>query len=58
MHASDGKMRLSDVADIEQLFRFIQSIPSPKAEPFKLWMAQMESKRNESEFLESGGRFT
>lgn len=58
MQASDGKMRLSDVADIEQLFRFIQSIPSPKAEPFKLWMAQMASERNESEFLELGGRFT
>ena len=39
--ASDGKMRLTDVADTEQLFRIIQSIPSPKAEPFKLWMAQV-----------------
>ena len=37
--AADGKMRLTDVADTEQLFRLIQSIPSPKAEPFKLWMA-------------------
>lgn len=37
--AEDGKMRLTDVADTEQLFRLIQSIPSPKAEPFKLWMA-------------------
>ncbi|MDP2112804.1 MAG: hypothetical protein Q8K69_01960, partial [Bacteroidota bacterium] len=36
MEAPDGKMRLTDVADIEQLFRLIQSIPSPKAEPFKL----------------------
>ena len=35
--AEDGKMRLTDVADQEQLFRLIQSIPSPKAEPFKLW---------------------
>lgn len=38
--AEDGKMRLTDVADTEQLFRLIQSIPSPKAEPFKLWMAR------------------
>jgi len=36
--AEDGKLRLTDVADTEQLFRFIQSIPSPKAEPFKLWL--------------------
>ena len=40
MLAADGKMRLTDVADAEQLFRLIQSIPSLKAEPFKLWMAQ------------------
>ena len=39
--ALDGKMRLTDVADTEQLFRLIQSIPSPKAEPFKQWMAQV-----------------
>ncbi len=39
--APDGKMRLTDVADTEQLFRLIQSIPSPKAEPFKQWMAQV-----------------
>jgi len=45
MKASDGKMRLTDVADTEQLFRLIQSIPSPKAEPFKQWMAQMASQR-------------
>jgi len=45
MKASDGKMRLTDVADTEQLFRIIQSIPSPKAEPFKLWMAQVASQR-------------
>ena len=43
--ASDGKMRLTDVADTEQLFRIIQSIPSPKAEPFKQWMAQVASQR-------------
>lgn len=45
MQAADGKMRLTDVADTEQLFRLIQSIPSPKAEPFKLWMAQVASER-------------
>ena len=45
MRAADGKMRLMDVADTEQLFRLIQSIPSPKAEPFKLWMAQVVSQR-------------
>ena len=39
MAAEDGKMRMTDVADTEQLFRLIQSIPSPKAEPFKLWQA-------------------
>ena len=47
MKAEDGKMRLTDVADFEQLFRFIQSIPSPKAEPFKQWMAGVASKRVE-----------
>jgi hypothetical protein len=45
MPAPDGKMRLTDVADTEQLFRLIQSIPSPKAEPFKLWLAQIASER-------------
>ena len=40
MQASDGKMRFTDVATNEQLFRLIQSIPSPKAEPFKLWLAK------------------
>ena len=43
--AADGKMRKTDVADQEQLFRLIQSIPSPKAEPFKQWMAQVASNR-------------
>lgn len=43
--AEDGKMRLTDVADTEQLFRLIQSVPSPKAEPFKLWMAQVAKER-------------
>ena len=41
LRATDGKMRLTDVADQEQLFRLIQSIPSPKAEPFKQWMANI-----------------
>ncbi len=45
MLASDGKMRFTDVADTQQLFRLIQSIPSPKAEPFKLWLAQVGSER-------------
>lgn len=47
LRAADGKMRLTDVADTEQLFRFIQSIPSRKAEPFKRWMAQVASQRLE-----------
>ena len=41
LRAADGKMRLTDVADTEQLFRIIQSVPSPKAEPFKQWMARV-----------------
>ena len=45
MRAYDGKMRLTDVADQQQLFRIIQSIPSPKAEPFKQWMSQVASNR-------------
>ena len=45
MRAIDGKQRLTDVADTEQLFRLIQSIPSPKAEPFKQWMANVASER-------------
>ena len=45
MRAADGKMRLTDVADTEQLFRLIQSIPSQKAEPFKLWIAQVARER-------------
>jgi len=45
MKAADGKMRLTDVADLEQMFRVIQSIPSPKAEPFKQWMAKVASQR-------------
>ena len=45
MRAADGKMRLTDVADTEQLFRLIQSVPSVKAEPFKLWIAQVARER-------------
>jgi hypothetical protein len=45
MPAADGKMRLTDVADTEQLFRLIQSVPSPKAEPFKLWLARVGRER-------------
>lgn len=45
MISADGKMRLTDVANQEQMFRLIQSIPSPKAEPFKIWMAQVASQR-------------
>ena len=45
MQAPDGKMRMTDVADTEQFFRLIQSIPSPKAEPFKRWLAQIASER-------------
>ena len=47
MQAADGKLRLTDVATTEQMFRIIQSIPSPKAEPFKQWMAQLDSTRLE-----------
>ena len=47
MTASDGRKRLTDVADTEQLLRIIQSIPSPKAEPFKLWLAQVGRERIE-----------
>ncbi len=45
MQSTDGKYYLTDVADTEQLFRLIQSIPSPRAEPFKLWLAQIASER-------------
>jgi len=47
MEAADGKMRMTDVADTEQLLRLIQSIPSPKAEPFKLWLAKVGYERIE-----------
>ena len=45
MQATDGKKYLTDVANTEQLFRLIQSVPSPKAEPFKLWIAQVAKER-------------
>ena len=47
MTAPDGKMRLTDVADVEQPFRQVQSIPSPKAEPFKLWLSSLARERLE-----------
>ena len=47
MWATDGKMRLTDVANTEQILRIIQSIPSPKAEPFKRWLAQVGRERIE-----------
>ncbi|MFN0189985.1 MAG: Bro-N domain-containing protein [Bacteroidia bacterium] len=45
MEAADGKFYMTDVADTEQLFRLIQSIPSPKAEPFKIWLAKVAAER-------------
>ena len=45
MIAKDGKMRMTDVADTQQLLRLIQSVPSPKAEPFKMWLAQVGAQR-------------
>jgi hypothetical protein len=55
MAAEDGKSRITDVADTQQLFRLIQSVPSPKAEPFKIWLAQVGSERmDEIEDPESG----
>lgn len=47
LQATDGKFYKSDVADVEQLFRLIQSIPSPKAEPFKMWLAEVGRERLE-----------
>ena len=47
MQSSDGKFYKTDVADVEQLFRLIQSVPSPKAEPFKLWLARLGKERLE-----------
>lgn len=47
MEAADGKMRMTDVANSQQLLRLIQSVPSPKTEPFKLWLVQMGQERLE-----------
>jgi hypothetical protein len=47
LQSSDGKYYKTDVADVEQLFRLIQSIPSPKAEPFKMWLSQLARERLE-----------
>ena len=47
LQSSDGKYYKTDVADVEQLFRLVQSIPSPKAEPFKLWLAEIARERLE-----------
>ena len=47
MPAADGKMRMTDVADTEQILRLIQSIPSPNAEPFKMWLAKVGNERIE-----------
>jgi len=47
MKAQDGKHRLTDVADMEQLLRIVESVPSPKAEPYKRWLAQVGSERIE-----------
>ena len=45
LKAPDGKMRLTDVADMQDIFRIIQSVPSPKAEPFKMWLAEVGKER-------------
>lgn len=49
MKSSDGKMYTTDAADIQGIFRIIQSIPSPKAEPFKMWLAEVGKERKEIE---------
>jgi len=55
LKSEDNKLRLTDVADTEQLFRLMQSIPSPKAEPFKRWLAKVGNERiNEIEDPEIG----
>jgi len=53
LKASDGKMRLTDVANTEQLLRLIQSVPSPNAEPFKIWLAKVEYEELYSAMFES-----
>jgi hypothetical protein len=54
MRAVDGKMRLTDAADTETLLRLIQSIPSPKAEPFKLWLAKVGYERITNDYNNEG----
>ena len=48
--ASDGKMRLTDVVDLEGMFRIIESIPSKKAEPIKIWLARLVKERKDEEY--------
>ena len=55
MQSADGKFYKTDVADVEQLFRLIQSIPSPKAEPFKLWLSELARERLEEEYKQHKG---
>jgi len=55
LQSADGKFYKTDVADIEQLFRLIQSIPSPKAEPFKMWLAEIGRERIEEYDDPEGG---
>ena len=55
MRASDGKMRLTDTLDTEGIFRLIESVPSPKAEPFKLWLAKLGKERIDEVFDPSKG---
>ncbi len=50
LKASDGKMRITDVADAQAIFRIIQSVPSPKAEPFKQWLAKAGYERRQEKF--------
>ncbi len=58
MLAPNGKMRLTDVADTEKLFRLVQSIPSPKAEPLKFWLAQVASERLDDKVVARNFRMT
>ncbi len=55
MTAADGKKRMTDVANTEQLLRIIQSIPSPKAEPFKMWLAKVRQDRREKMEVRENG---
>ena len=56
MKATDGKMRSTDVADMQGIFRIIQSVPSPKAEPFKMWLAEVGKERiDDLKFIQISG---